>query len=49
MTGLENGTRYAFELRVRRDSGFGTAAKIRQTPGGAALVRVDKPAIGPRG
>ena len=32
VTGLENGTRYAFELRVRRDSGFGTAAKIRQTP-----------------
>ena len=32
VTGLENGTRYAFELRVRRASGFGTAAKIRQTP-----------------
>ena len=32
VTGLENGTRYAFELRVRRDSGFGTAAEIRQTP-----------------
>ena len=32
VTGLENGTRYAFELRVRRNSGFGTAAKIRQTP-----------------
>ena len=32
VTGLENGTRYAFELRVRRDSGVGTAAKIRQTP-----------------
>ena len=32
VTRLENGTRYAFELRVRRDSGFGTAAKIRQTP-----------------
>ena len=32
VTGLENGTRYAFELRVRRGSGVGTAAKIRQTP-----------------
>ena len=32
VTRLENGTRYAFELRVRRNSGFGTAAKIRQTP-----------------
>ena len=33
VTGLENGTRYAFELRVRRrGSGFGTAAEIRQTP-----------------
>ena len=32
VTGLENGTRYVFELRVRRGSGFGTAAKIRQTP-----------------
>ncbi len=32
VTGLENGTRYAFELRVRRESGFGTAAEIRQTP-----------------
>ena len=32
VTRLENGTRYAFELRVRRDSGVGTAAKIRQTP-----------------
>ena len=32
VTGLENGTRYAFELRLRRDSGFGTAAEIRQTP-----------------
>ena len=33
VTGLENGTRYAFELRVRRRaSGFGTAAEIRQTP-----------------
>ncbi len=32
VTGLENGTRYAFELRVRRNSGVGTAAKIRQTP-----------------
>ena len=32
VTGLENGTRYAFELRVRRDSGFGTAEEIRQTP-----------------
>ncbi len=32
VTGLENGTRYAFDLRVRRDSGVGTAAKIRQTP-----------------
>ena len=33
VTGLENGTRYAFELRVRRHgSGFGTAAKIMQTP-----------------
>ena len=32
VTGLENGTRYTFDLRVRRDSGFGTAAKIRQTP-----------------
>ena len=32
VTGLENGTRYTFELRVRRESGFGTAAKIRQTP-----------------
>ena len=32
VTGLENGTRYAFKLRVRRDSGFGTAAGIRQTP-----------------
>ena len=32
VTELENGTRYAFELRVRRGSGFGTAAEIRQTP-----------------
>ena len=32
VTGLENGTRYAFELRVRRGSGFGPAAEIRQTP-----------------
>ena len=32
MTGLENGTRYAFELRVRRGSGVGTATEIRQTP-----------------
>ena len=32
VTGLENGTRYAFELRVRRGSGFGTATEIRQTP-----------------
>ena len=32
VTGLDNGTRYAFELRVRRGSGFGTAAEIRQTP-----------------
>ena len=33
VTGLENGTRYAFEVRVRRGgSGFGTAAEIRQTP-----------------
>ena len=33
VTGLENGTRYAFELRVRRaGSGFGRAAEIRQTP-----------------
>ena len=32
VTGLENGTRYAFKLRVRRDSGVGTAAEIRQTP-----------------
>ena len=32
VTGLENGTRYAFELRVRRASGVGTAAEIRQTP-----------------
>ena len=32
VTGLENGTRYAFKLRVRRDSGFGTAEEIRQTP-----------------
>ena len=33
VTGLENGTRYAFEVRVRRHgSGFGTAAEIRQTP-----------------
>ena len=33
VTGLENGTHYAFELRVRRGgSGFGTAAEIRQTP-----------------
>ena len=33
VTGLDNGTRYAFELRVRRHgSGFGTAAVIRQTP-----------------
>ena len=32
VTGLENGTRYAFEVRVRRGSGVGTAAKIRQTP-----------------
>ena len=32
VTGLENGTRYAFELRLRRESGFGTAAEIRQTP-----------------
>ena len=32
VTGLENGTRYAFELRVRRGSGVGTAAEIRQTP-----------------
>ena len=32
VTGLENGTRYAFDLRVRRGSGVGTAAKIRQTP-----------------
>ena len=32
VTRLENGTRYAFELRVRRGSGVGTAAKIRQTP-----------------
>ena len=33
VTGLENGTRYAFELRVRRgESGFGRAAEIRQTP-----------------
>ena len=32
VTGLENGTRYAFELRVRRNSGFGTATEIRQTP-----------------
>ena len=32
VTGLENGTRYAFELRVRRGSGVGTATKIRQTP-----------------
>ena len=32
VTGLENGTRYAFELRLRRESGIGTAAEIRQTP-----------------
>ena len=32
VTGLENGTRYAFKLRVRRDSGVGTATEIRQTP-----------------
>ena len=33
VTELENGTRYAFEVRVRRrGSGFGTAAEIRQTP-----------------
>ena len=33
VTGLENGTRYAFELRVRRrESGFGRAAEIMQTP-----------------
>ena len=32
VTGLENGTRYAFKLRVRRDSGVGTAEEIRQTP-----------------
>ena len=33
VTGLDNGTRYAFELRVRRGGGgFGTAAEIRQTP-----------------
>ena len=33
VTGLENGTRYAFELRVRRrESGFGRAAEIGQTP-----------------
>ena len=32
VTGLQNGTRYAFALRVRRGSGFGTAAEIRQTP-----------------
>ena len=32
VTGLENGTRYAFELRVRRGSGVGTATEIRQTP-----------------
>ena len=33
VTGLENGTRYAFELRVRRaQSGSGPAAEIRQTP-----------------
>ena len=32
VTGLENGTRYVFELRVRRASGFGTATEIRQTP-----------------
>ena len=32
VTGLENGTRYAFELRARRGSGFGTAAEIGQTP-----------------
>ena len=33
VTGLENGTRYAFELRVRRrGGGLGTAAEIRQTP-----------------
>ena len=33
VTGLDNGTRYAFEVRVRRGgSGFGTAAEIRQTP-----------------
>ena len=32
VTGLENGTRYAFELRLHRESGYGTAAKIRQTP-----------------
>ena len=32
VTGLENGTRYAFELRLRRESGFGPAAEIRQTP-----------------
>ena len=33
VTGLENGTRYAFELRVRRrGSGFGRAAEIMQTP-----------------
>ena len=32
VTELENGTRYAFEVRVRRGSGFGTATEIRQTP-----------------
>ena len=33
VTGLDNGTRYAFELRVRRrESGFGRAAEIMQTP-----------------
>ena len=32
VTGLDNGTRYAFELRVRAQSGVGTAAEIRQTP-----------------
>ena len=33
VTGLENGTRYAFELRLRRESGVGEEeAEIRQTP-----------------
>ena len=33
VTGLENGTRYSFELRLRRESGVGEeAAEIKQTP-----------------